>query len=117
MGELPGETPTPPMKEVNRIDVREFRERGYLQEVNRLILHPLGLALEVVIEEDGSEHLGGVWDYRDDDEGILFAGDGTIEQEKIDRVRDELEAHIPGRERLLGSQRFIQLPGDEGKAG
>ena len=26
--------------------IKEFRERGYLQELNRRFLHPLGLALE-----------------------------------------------------------------------
>jgi len=35
------------------MDIKEFKERGYLQEVNRKFLHPLGLALEVVID-DGS---------------------------------------------------------------
>lgn len=29
------------------MDVEEFRELGYLQEVNRRVLHPLGLALSV----------------------------------------------------------------------
>lgn len=32
---------------INRIDIKEFRELGYLQEVNRLFFHRLGLALEV----------------------------------------------------------------------
>lgn len=34
---------TPP-----RMAISEFRDGGYLQEVNRRLLHPLGLALEVV---------------------------------------------------------------------
>ena len=33
----------------NKIDVKEFREKGYLQELNRRFLHPLGLALEIII--------------------------------------------------------------------
>ena len=56
----------------NFIDIKEFREKGYLQELNRLFLHPLGLALEVIIEKDGTEKLGGIWDYREDDEGIYY---------------------------------------------
>lgn len=59
--------------DINFIDIKEFRELGILQELNRQFLHPLGLALEVVIEEDGTERLGSVWDYRDDPEGIHYA--------------------------------------------
>lgn len=58
---------------VNRIDIKEFRDRGYLQEANRLFFHPLGLALEVIIdEENGEVRLGGIWDNRDDPEGTVF---------------------------------------------
>jgi hypothetical protein len=42
------------------MDVREFREAGFLQEVSRRVLHPVGLALEVAVEEDGTERLGGI---------------------------------------------------------
>jgi hypothetical protein len=52
------------------MDIAEFRDQGYLQEVNRLVLHPAGLALEVVVNEDGTEQLGGVLDCREDPEGI-----------------------------------------------
>jgi hypothetical protein len=58
--------------EIKRIDIKEFREVGFLQEVNRQFFHPLGLALEVKIHEDGTETIGGVWDYRDDPEGVIF---------------------------------------------
>jgi hypothetical protein len=59
------------------IDIKEFREKGYLQELNRQFLHPLGLALEVVIHEDGTESLGRVlwnedgepWEFNDTKEG------------------------------------------------
>lgn len=33
--------------DIEYLPISEFRERGYLHEVNRLLLHPLGLALEV----------------------------------------------------------------------
>ncbi|GEA16732.1 hypothetical protein E308F_29780 [Moorella sp. E308F] len=68
-----------------RMDLNEFREFGFLQEVNRQFFHPLGLALEVVIEEDGTTRLGGIWDCREDPEGILFT-DGVLDKEKADRV-------------------------------
>ena len=53
--------------------VKEFRAAGYLRQVNRQFFHPLGMALEVVIDEEGNERFGEVWDYRDDPEGIRFA--------------------------------------------
>lgn len=80
-------------EEVKRIDIAEFRERGYLQEANRQFFHPLGLAVEIIVDEEtGKERLGGVWDYRDDPEGILFPREtlATPEaREKADRVTNE----------------------------
>jgi hypothetical protein len=60
-------------EEIKRMDIAEFRDKGYLQEANRLFFHPLGLALEVIIDEEtGETELGGIWDFRDDPEGILY---------------------------------------------
>lgn len=67
-------------EEIKRIDIKEFREKGYLQEANRKFFHPLGLALEVIIDDNGEEKLGGVWDFRDDPEGILY-GEDTLNTE------------------------------------
>lgn len=86
--------------EIERMDVAEFREFGYLQELNRAFLHPLGLALEVVVEDDGTERLGGVWDYRDDPEGIRYEGVDLFE--KAQRVAAERERRRPAREAALG---------------
>ena len=61
------------MSKIKRINIKEFREQGYLQELNRQFLHPLGMALEVIIDDEGNEKLGGVWDYRDDPEGMFYA--------------------------------------------
>lgn len=55
---------------------------GLLAELNRVFLHPLGLALEVNMDDDGKETLGGIWDYRDDPEGMLFSKDQFL-TEKI----------------------------------
>lgn len=74
------------MSDAKRMSVKEFREEGYLQELNRRFLHPLGLALEVVINPDGTESFGEVWDERDDPEGIIYGPD-TIEAEKAQRIR------------------------------
>ncbi len=42
---------------MKKINIKEFREFGYLQEVNRRFLHPLGLALEVVIDDDDGQNI------------------------------------------------------------
>jgi hypothetical protein len=61
-------------QELKRIDIKEFREKGYLQELNRQFLHPLGLALEIIVDPEGKEpdKLGGVWDYRQDPDGMAY---------------------------------------------
>ena len=87
---------------IKRISVAEFRRLGFLQEVNRRLLHPAGLALEVRIKPDGTEEFGQVWDYRDDPEGIVFE-QGTIELGKVQSVGAEIERHIQARIRLFGN--------------
>jgi len=57
---------------INYMNIKEFREKGYLQELNRQFLHPLGLALEVEIKENGEEILKDLWDYREDPLGIYY---------------------------------------------
>lgn len=76
------------MAEPKKISIKEFREQGYLQELNRQFLHPLGLALEVNLNFDGSESLGEVWDYRDDPEGMLY-GPNMINPERASRIAEE----------------------------
>jgi len=93
------------MNDIRRIDIKEFREKGFLQEANRLFFHPLGLALEVEIDDSGNEKLGGVWDYRDDPEGMAF-GDGIIDQNKIDHVLKLKDSKRDVRFKLFGG--FIQ---------
>lgn len=56
---------------MNYMSVKEFRELGILQELNRAFLHPLGLALEVVVHDDGHEELGRIW-ATDDPEGFAY---------------------------------------------
>lgn len=76
--------------DIKRIDIKEFREKGYLQELNRRFLHPLGLALEVIIDDEGMEKLGGVWDYRDDPEGIYYDLENS-DPERRERVKNNKE--------------------------
>lgn len=97
-------------EKIRRISIKEFREKGYLQEVNRRFFHPLGLALEVIIDDKtGEEKLGGVWDYRDDPEGIAFGKDVTSKPDfkvKAENIEKEFTAKKEYREKSLGF--FIQ---------
>jgi len=91
------------MEDIKKIDIKEFRELGFLQEVNRQFFHPLGLALEVIIDsETDEETLGGIWDYRDDPEGIHYHAH-DISRKKINNVEKERAKHVGPRIELLGS--------------
>ena len=85
------------MKDIKRIDIKEFRKLGFLQELNRQFLHPMGLALEVVVDEEtGEEKLGGIWDYRNDPEGIIY-DIANSDEERIKAFNDKanyVENHI-----------------------
>jgi hypothetical protein len=98
---LEGPSPVRSSGKIQSLPVREFREFGYLQELNRRFLHPLGLALEVIVNQDGTEVLGGVWDGRDDPEGFVYGPD-TMEAEKIQRVSEELRKRKHIRFQKLG---------------
>lgn len=87
------------------MSVQQFRQLGYVQELNRQFLHPLGLAIEVVVAEDGSESFGEVWDYRDDPEGMVF-GPGLIDPVKAERI--EWEGKLKGFTRALRLGYIIQ---------
>lgn len=87
--------------DLKTMTVQEFRALGYLQEVNRQFLHPLGLALEIIVE-DGEERFGEVWDYRDDPEGMIF-GPGMIDSVKAERIHEERRAKRTTRIQKLGS--------------
>lgn len=89
---------------IKKMSVAEFRCLGYLQEVNRQFLHPLGLAIEVVVNDDGSESFGEVWDSRDDPEGIIY-DDGLLgveDGERGRRIEEELEERKETRCGRLG---------------
>jgi len=89
-------------KTITRMPVKEFRELGILQELNRQFLHPLGLALEVEQPEDGSaERFGGIWDYRGDPEGLMFGTELPLGPAlAVDALR---RAHAAARIKLMGA--------------
>ena len=94
-------------KDIKYIDIKEFREKGYLQEINRQFLHPLGLALEIKINDDGGEVLGGVWDYREDEEGIYYDLKNS-DQTRIDNFTRK-ENFIKSEQEIIGKNRENKL--------
>lgn len=96
------------VEEIKRINIKEFRELGYLQELNRKFSHPLGLALEVLQDANGDETLGGIWDFREDLEGIHYDINNSEEdrklrfKEKIKYVENEFESRFVERYKSLG---------------
>lgn len=95
-------------KEIKIIDIKEFREKGYIQELNRRFLHPLGMAIEVVVDNNGEEKLGGIWDYREDEEGIYYdiknSDDSRKSRFKANEkfIDEELESRGKARMEKLG---------------
>lgn len=95
-------------KKINIINIKEFRKKGYLQELNRRFLHPLGLALEVLIDEAGIEKLGDIWDYRNDEEGIYYdiSNSSSERKDKFNKnksfIDTELENRCKKRKEILG---------------
>jgi hypothetical protein len=97
-----------------KMSVAEFVDEGLLQEVNRLLLHPLGLALSVSGEfVDGefvADAFGDIWDYRDDPGGIYYDGDYANLRPKAERVSAALEARSAARQAKRG---YVVQPIDE----
>lgn len=95
------------MEEPKLIDIREFVEQGFLQEVNRQFLHPHGLALSVIVNDNGTYEFAGVWDYRDDPEGIIYDLKNSEEErlvkfkEKRDNVLKEFLRHENERDKIF----------------
>ena len=63
---------------IKYISVKEFRELGLLQEINRQLLHPIGLALEGHLDTD----LFRIQDHRDDLEGVIYEQKNLSEQKQ-----------------------------------
>lgn len=85
---------------IEYMDPQEFIDGGYLQEVNRRFLHPLGLALEATAA-DGNEFITRVWDYRSDPEGVNFGGE-LPDPKKTTKIDAEWRERSATREKTLG---------------
>lgn len=89
--------------QVKKMPISEFRERGYLHEVNRLVLHPLGLALEVKVAGEA----GLVASFRAEDlDEILPNLDRCVELLRCGSANPGVDADVI--EKLAGSLRAGQ---------
>lgn len=84
------------------LSAEEIRSTGLLHEVNRQMLHPLGLAAEVDLETGTLR----IQDHRYDPEGALFAEE-LLHQGKVERFRELQQSRHPQRLSRLG---FIVQP-------
>lgn len=96
------------MEQPKFISIKDFRELGYLQEINRVFLHPLGMALVVSSPELGEEKLLGILDHREDSEGMIFDVKALSDEErakmieKAKYVESQWNNRAPVREAALG---------------
>lgn len=91
----------------------EFREKGFLQELNRKFLHPMGLALQVIGDKNGNiTGFGQVTHVADDLEGMRFIdlsdNDSIKKAEYVEKYFNERKQI---REKALGY--IIQPMGDK----
>lgn len=90
-------------RRIKRMDLDEFRQLGLLQEVNRQFFHPLGLALEVIVQADGRvSGFGGVWDFRADPEGMAFR-DEDLDETQAEVVAAMRQEKAEARRKLFGA--------------
>ncbi len=107
------------IQKVKRMDIIDFQNQGFLQEANRQFFHPLGLALEIVLNKNRWEafwyyikfafrflvkdnslaRLGGIWDYSDDPEGMLFS-DSIMKTESVKEKAIHVEILRKEKERV-----------------
>jgi len=90
-------------EKIKRISVKDFRAMGGLQEINRCFLHPRGLALEIIIDDNGNEKFGEVWDYRDDPEGLFFQK-GVIKKDLLNAFKELYEDKKTCRKAILNGK-------------
>ena len=64
-------------------------ESGLLFEINRNILHPLGLALALHVDATGKLSKIEIWDIREDPEGFVFDADSLkVGEAKLAKFMD-----------------------------
>jgi len=101
---------------IKKMKATEFRDFGFLQEANRQFFHPLGLALEILVKtndkddkiaDTGEILIAGIWDYRNDPEGIIFGKD-MIDKDKAGRVEQLKKSKIENRKKYNCDENGIE---------
>lgn len=101
-------------KDSRYMDLKEFRNNGFLLEANRQFFHPLGLALTVYYDDNDPLNTGGadteaepvglfLQDYRDDPEGFGFAEFTEEDKEKAAKVEKLKQSKEEARIKLFGA--------------
>lgn len=79
-------------------------DSGLLFALNHQLFHPLGMAMEIKINDDNSKEFGGIWDYREDEEGLLYDEETLLSgMEKLSKFMEEFgAAKLQQRQEKLG---------------
>ena len=83
------------------MDLAEFVEGGYLQELNRRFLHPIGLSLAVYIV-DGRIQFAGIVDGRQDPAGLKFTRIDPQATLMAAKMEQEMQRRHEARRMRLG---------------
>jgi hypothetical protein len=89
---------------MKKISLKEFQNLGFVQEINRQFLHPRGLALSLIYDDENETYeFDGILDFRDEKDGTVFA-DLTTERhtEKAKTVQDALDKNTQERMKNFG---------------
>lgn len=101
------------------MSLKEFIEEGYLQELNRKFLHPCGLALSVMMDEEtGEAEFADIIDARDDPEGYAFDDEHMKKnlatfKHKADNVEKQRKKHSRARCKLFNRKAIQPIPDED----
>ena len=86
------------------LPLTEARKLGIFQEINRLLLHPRGLALAFELDTTTDEvtRICGIWDFRSDSAGITFAFEDMPDKAENAVAFEALNNKSAERKRLFG---------------
>ena len=79
------------MGDMKYLNLKYFRDFGLLQEVNRQFFHPIGLALEMQIDEAGNVSLSGIQDHTEDPAGVVFGVSPYNEAERYNAMCEKVQ--------------------------
>jgi hypothetical protein len=82
-----------------KLSVTAFRDLGYVQELNRQFLHPLGLSMETTVDPVTGDDLLEIADWREHPEQAVLE---HIDRFKTMLIRDEIRQRYAPRTRALG---------------